>query len=72
MKPRCASCKGRGWVSYDYEREACPECGGWSPRDEAEWFCRSLFGMKCTETEDDGRDHDKCGYEPVLKGSADV
>ncbi len=30
------------------------------------WFCRSLFGMKCTSTENDGRDHDQCGVAAVL------
>lgn len=32
----------------------------------SEWFCRSLFGMKCTPTENDGRDHDQCGFAAAL------
>lgn len=28
-----------------------------------EWFCRSLFGLICSPTENDGRDHDQCGFE---------
>ncbi len=28
----------------------------------SEWFCRSLFGIKCTPTGNDGRDHDQCGW----------
>ena len=31
-------------------------------RTMSEWFCRLLFGMKCTPTENDGRDHDQCGW----------
>lgn len=31
-----------------------------------EWFCRSLFGVKCSPIENDGRDHDKCGL--LLEG----
>jgi hypothetical protein len=32
----------------------------------ATWFCRSLFGLKCSSTENDGRDHDQCGWEECL------
>jgi hypothetical protein len=57
----CPTCGGRGHRGWHYTRDAqsavtdvCPDC---------EWFCRSLFGLKCSQTENDGRDHDQCGFE---------
>jgi len=32
---------------------------------QQEWFCRSLFGMICDEDENDGRDHDQCGWVAI-------
>ncbi len=57
----CPSCGVIQGVTFDPSNHF-PSCERRiTEEDTEEWFCRSLFGVKCSPIWNDGRDHDQCG-----------